>query len=84
MDTLKHDHKNYTNNEDVLTGTSGVLEDPLDENRVLGDPLGDQQNALRDAEPSHDAAAHDPLWTHTHARTGWNVTPTQTPTGGGR
>ena len=39
----------------------GVLQYPLDQNGVLGDPLCHQQNALWDTEPPHDTAAHQPL-----------------------
>ena len=39
----------------------GVLQYPLDQNRVLGYPLCHQQNAFWDAEPPHDTAAHEPL-----------------------
>lgn len=43
------------------SGTFSVLQHPLDEDGVLGDPLGDQQNALWDAESPHNAAAHRSL-----------------------
>ena len=41
--------------------TFSVLEYPLDQNRIFGDPLRDQQNALWNTEPPHNAAAHCPL-----------------------
>lgn len=43
------------------TLTFGVLEYPLDQNRIFGDSLSDQQDALWNTEPPHDAAAHSLL-----------------------
>lgn len=52
----------------VLSLTFSVLEYPLDQDRVFGDPLSDQQNALWDTEPPHNAAAHYPLHEHKDTR----------------
>lgn len=38
--------------------TFGVLQHPLNQHRVLRDPLGHQQDAFWDAEPPHNTAAH--------------------------
>lgn len=38
--------------------TFSVLQDPLNQHRVLGYSLGHQQNAFWDAETSNNAAAH--------------------------
>lgn len=42
----------------VFALTFSVLENPLDKNGIFGDPLSDQQNALWNTEPAHNAAAH--------------------------
>lgn len=41
--------------------TSGVLQDVLDQDGVLGDPLGHQQNALLDAMATQQRVPTQPL-----------------------
>lgn len=41
--------------------TFGVVQDPLDQNWVFGDPLGDQQDALLDAMATQQRTATNPL-----------------------
>lgn len=41
--------------------TFGVVQDPLDQNRVFGDPLGDQQDALLDAMATQQRTTTNPL-----------------------
>lgn len=45
--------------------TFGVVQDPLNENGVLGDPLGDQQDALWDAVTTQQRTAAGALVANT-------------------